>query len=144
MKPLHTKPKCIAGFCLSDEIPVVRTSADILSPLYIKIPGYVLIAIALWGIINSYLGRRYAEYVVTNKRVIFKLGLIRRSVVELQLNKAEAIAFGESFWGRIFNFGTVVVTTGGATNTYPYIADPLSFRRAISEEVDKRFGRGNE
>lgn len=41
------------------------------SPLYIKIPGYVLIAIALWGIINSYLGRRYAEYVVTNKRVIF-------------------------------------------------------------------------
>ncbi|WP_039423479.1 PH domain-containing protein, partial [Porphyromonas gulae] len=106
--------------------------------------GYVLIAIALWGIINSYLGRRYAEYVVTNKRVIFKLGLIRRSVVELQLNKAEAIAFGESFWGRIFNFGTVVVTTGGATNTYPYIADPLSFRRAISEEVDKRFGKGNE
>ena len=86
----------------------------------------------------------YAEFVVTNKRVIFKLGLIRRSVVELQLNKAEAIAFGESFWGRIFNFGTVVVTTGGATNTYRYIADPLSFRRAISEEVDKRFGRGNE
>ena len=114
------------------------------SSLYIKIPGYVLIAIALWGIINNYLGRRYAEYVVTNKRVIFKLGLIRRSVVELQLNKAEAIAFGESFWGRIFNFGTVVVTTGGATNTYSYIADPLSFRRAISEEVDKRFGRGNE
>ena len=114
------------------------------SSLYIKIPGYVLIAIALWGIINSYLGRCYAEYVVTNKRVIFKLGLIRRSVVELQLNKAEAIAFGESFRGRIFNFGTVVITTGGATNTYHYIADPLSFRRAISEEVDKRFGRGNE
>ena len=105
------------------------------SSLYIKIPGYVLIAIALWGIINSYLGRCYAEYVVTNKRVIFKLG---------QLNKAEAIAFGESFRGRIFNFGTVVITTGGATNTYHYIADPLSFRRAISEEVDKRFGRGNE
>lgn len=114
------------------------------SSLYIKIPGYVLIAIALWGIINSYLGRRCAEFVVTNKRVIFKLGLIRRSVVELQLNKAEAIAFGESFWGRIFNFGTVIVTTGGATNTYPYIADPLIFRRAISEEVDKRFSRGNE
>ena len=114
------------------------------SSFYIKIPGYVLIAIALWGIINSYLGRRYAEYVVTNKRVIFKLGLIRRSVVELQLNKAEAIAFGESFWGRIFNFETVIVTTGGATNTYPYIADPLSFRRAISEEIDKRFGRNNK
>ena len=28
------------------------------SSLYIKIPGYVLIAIALWGIIDSYLGRR--------------------------------------------------------------------------------------
>ena len=69
---------------------------------------------------------------------------MERSFNNDMLNKAEAIAFGESFWGRIFNFGTVIVTTGGATNTYPYIADPLSFRRAISEEVDKRFGRGNE
>ncbi|WP_211604813.1 PH domain-containing protein [Porphyromonas gingivalis] len=101
------------------------------SSLYIKIPGYVLIAIALWGIINSYLGRRYAEYVVTNKRVIFKLGLIRRGVVELQLNKAEAIAFGESFWGRIFNFGMVVVTTD-AINSLPFIVDPLAFRREIN------------
>ena len=69
---------------------------------------------------------------------------MERSFNNDMLNKAEAIAFGESFRRRIFNFGTVVVTTGGATNTYHYIADPLSFRRAISEEVDKRFGKSNE
>lgn len=89
------------------------------------------------GFVNRYLERRYVEFVLTNKRIVFKHGFICRDVVELQLNKAEAIAFQEAFWGRIFGFGTIVVTTGGATNVYKYVKNPLAFRRAISEEVDK-------
>lgn len=36
----------------------------------------------------------------------------------------------------MFGFGTIIVTTGGVTNTYPYIASPLLFRKAINEEID--------
>lgn len=53
----------------------------------------ILIGLGIFGLINHYIERRFAEFVVTNKRVVFKLGFIRRDVVELQLNKAEAIAF---------------------------------------------------
>lgn len=102
-----------------------------------SILGYVLIGLGIFGLINRYIERRFAEFVVTNKRVVFKLGFIRRDVVELQLDKAEAIAFQETFLGRIFRFGTIVVTTGGATNVYKYVKNPLAFRRAVSEEVDK-------
>ena len=73
-----------------------------------------------------------------NKRVIFKTGLNSHKIVDLQLSKAEAIAFNESVWGVIFNFGSLVVTTSGARNVYPCIGDPLSFRKAISEEIDKQ------
>ena len=107
------------------------------SSSFFSIFGYILIGLGIFGLINRYIERRFAEFVVTNKRVVFKLGFIRRDVVELQLNKAEAIAFQETFWGRIFGFGTIVVTTGGATNVYKYVKNPLAFRRAVSEEVDK-------
>ena len=107
------------------------------SSSFFSILGYILIGLGIFGLTNRYIERRFAEFVVTNKRVVFKLGFIRRDVVELQLNKAEAIAFQETFWGRIFCFGTIVVTTGGATNVYKYVKNPLAFRRAVSEEVDK-------
>lgn len=107
------------------------------SSSFFSIFGYILIGLGIFGLINRYIERRFAEFVVTIKRVVFKLGFIHRDVVELQLNKAEAIAFQETFWGRIFCFGTIVVTTGGATNVYKYVKNPLAFRRAVSEEVDK-------
>ncbi len=108
------------------------------SSSFFSILGYLLIGLGIFGLINRYIEQRFAEFVLTNKRIVFKHGFIRRDVVELQLNKAEAIAFQETFWGRIFGFGTIVVTTGGATNAYKYVKNPLDFRRAISEEVDKK------
>src|SRR3712207_9215038 len=68
---------------------------------FYSILGYILIGVGIFGLINHYIERRFAEFVVSNKRVVFKLGFIRRDVVELQLNKAEAIAFQETFWGQI-------------------------------------------
>lgn len=98
--------------------------------------GAVLIFLSILGIINRIIKVKTCDFVVTNKRVILKTGFIRRRVSELQLNKAEAIIFDESILGRMFGFGTIIVTTGGVTNTYPYIASPLLFRKAINEEID--------
>lgn len=88
-----------------------------------------------------WLGYRYLkfqsyEFVVTNKRVILKTGIISRKIVELQLSKTEAIAFAEGILGRVLGFGTIYVTTGGVANTYRMIAEPFMFRRAISQAID--------
>lgn len=37
-----------------------------------------------------------------------------------------------SWW---FGFGTITVTTGGVTSSYPFIADPLAFRREINMQI---------
>ena len=100
--------------------------------------GSIFILLGIYGLINRAIERACSDFVVTNKRVIFKTGLISHKIVDLQLSKAEAIAFNESVWGVIFNFGSLVVTTSGARNVYPCIGDPLSFRTAISEEIDKQ------
>jgi uncharacterized membrane protein YdbT with pleckstrin-like domain len=54
------------------------------------------------------------ELALTNKRVIAKTGFIRRDTVELRLEKVEGLNINQGIIGRIFNYGTVIVSgTGG-------------------------------
>ena len=90
--------------------------------------------IALCWAISIYGGR---QYVVTTNRLIFKRGIINRNTHELLLKKCEGVQVDQSISGRIFNYGTVVVTTGEVTNRYKYISHPLRFSTKIHEQISK-------
>jgi uncharacterized membrane protein YdbT with pleckstrin-like domain len=74
-------------------------------------------------------------YAVTNRRVIIKTGIISRRTVELVLAKCEGIQVMQSVLGRIFGYGSIVVTTGGATNCYYYVSNPLRFKMEINKQI---------
>jgi uncharacterized membrane protein YdbT with pleckstrin-like domain len=81
---------------------------------------------------------RYAtsEFAVTNKRVIVKIGLIYRQTLELVLTKVETIRVEQSIMGRIFDFGTIVVSgTGGTKEPFKDIASPLKFREQVQSQL---------
>jgi uncharacterized membrane protein YdbT with pleckstrin-like domain len=63
-------------------------------------------------------------------------GIISRRALDLVLAKCKGSQIKQSFWGRMFNFGTITVTTGGATNSYPFIADPLRSKQKISNQIE--------
>ncbi|MBB4623803.1 PH domain-containing protein [Parabacteroides faecis] len=74
-------------------------------------------------------------FVVTNRRVVLKTGIIRRRVAELVLPKCEGIQATESVTGRLLGYGTLVVTTGGATNCYYFVCKPFDFKRATNMQI---------
>ena len=76
------------------------------------------------------------RYVVTTRRLIFKRGYIRRECQDLVLRKCEGVQTEQTIFGRILNFGSVIVTTGEVTNTYKYIRNPLRFSSAINQMID--------
>jgi len=76
------------------------------------------------------------QYVVTTRRLIFKRGIIRRKSFELLLRKCEGIQIEQSIMGRILNYGSVLVTTGEATNRYDHIKNPLKFSTCINQQID--------
>lgn len=79
-----------------------------------------------------------SEYAVTNKRILIKTGWISRNVFELFLTKVEALQVQQSIPGRLLNYGVlVVVGTGGTHDLYPFVPDPLNFRRTAQLEVDR-------
>lgn len=92
----------------------------------------IVVALAIFG--WYYLKYTSDEMVVTNRRVIIKIGIISRDTFELQLQKVETVGVDQSIWGRIFNFGTITGTgTGGSKGYVKRVSAPLEFRKAFQE-----------
>ena len=77
-----------------------------------------------------------SEFVVTNKRVLIKVGLIRRHSLELLLQKVEGIGVDQSVLGRVLGYGTITVSgVGGTKESFRMISDPLEFRRQVQASL---------
>ncbi len=94
------------------------------------IAGALLIIGFILGLAR-YIDFATSEFAITNRRVIVKVGMLRRRTLEMQLGKLEAIAVDQGILGRIFGYGNIVVTgTGGTKEPFKTISSPVEFRRA--------------
>jgi uncharacterized membrane protein YdbT with pleckstrin-like domain len=88
-------------------------------------------------LVIAYVRYKSVELAVTTKRVIVKHGFIRRQTVEINLNKVESIQVEQGLLGRLFNFGTLIVSgTGTSHAPLAGIAEPMGFRKAFIEAQD--------
>lgn len=96
----------------------------------------VLAGIGLLLFIPPWIKSLSSEFAVTNKRVLVKVGLIRRHSLELLLQKVEGIGVDQTLTGRILGYGTITVSgTGGTREAFRLISDPLEFRRQVQAEI---------
>lgn len=124
---LFLEPLClliIGGFVL----------CDVSSPV-MKWLGITVLFLALVSLVQRICVKVGSLFVVTNKRVVLKTGIIRRYVSELMLAKCEGIQATQSVTGRLFGYGTLVVTTGGATNCFYFVSKPFDFKRTINTQI---------
>ena len=92
--------------------------------------GLIFLAIA-------YIRYKSTELAVTTKRIIVKYGFIRRQTIEINLNKAESIQVDQGILGRLFDFGTLVISgTGTSHAPLTGISEPMAFRKAFIEAQD--------
>ena len=74
------------------------------------------------------------EFAITNKRIIFKTGLIRRKTDEMNLSKIESVKVNQSVVERILGYGTIVIVgSGGTQKSISKIRKPLEFRKKFQE-----------
>ncbi|WP_217270462.1 PH domain-containing protein [Fundidesulfovibrio magnetotacticus] len=100
--------------------------------------GLAALALAAFTGLGAYIRYATSEFALTDKRVLVKVGFIRRTSFEVLLKKVEGIQVDQGILGRILGYGTIVVSgTGGTREPFHRIADPLAFRRRVQEEVDR-------
>jgi uncharacterized membrane protein YdbT with pleckstrin-like domain len=98
---------------------------------------WVPLVVALLLLLTTFIKRQSSDFAVTNKRVMMKVGVFSTRSIELMLNKIEAIAVNQSFIGRIFGYGDIVITgSGGTKEAFSRIQGPLAFRRAVQSVSD--------
>ena len=73
-----------------------------------------------------------SELVITDRRVLIKTGIVRRQTLEMFISKIESVGVDQGFFGRMFDYGSVLVRgTGGFEQAFEAIAAPLEFRRWV-------------
>ena len=99
--------------------------------------GGLILLFALWTLLKALITKLTTELAVTTRRVIAKMGLIRRNTMEMNHSQVESFVVDQSILGRLFDFGTLIVTgTGGGRTPIPNIDAPLEFRRRALETID--------
>ncbi|MDA5194811.1 PH domain-containing protein [Govanella unica] len=87
----------------------------------------IVILLICW----PFLMRYSTELVITNKRVIAKFGIFSRNTIEINFKKIESLRVNQGIFGRMLNYGSIIVVGSGATHApILNISSPLEFRRA--------------
>jgi uncharacterized membrane protein YdbT with pleckstrin-like domain len=82
--------------------------------------------------LRSWFVRVTTEIVVTDKRVIHKIGWIARRTEEINVSKVETVDVSQGIVGRVLDFGTVLIRgIGGSWEPLRRVAAPLKLRNAI-------------
>lgn len=102
---------------------------------WVLLAGLCIFSLVAW--LKAFILHRCSEFGVTNKRVLIKMGWIRRDALEIFLDKIEAIHVDQTVTGRLLGYGAlVVVGTGGSKDPYPNVPKPLHFRKIVQQAMD--------
>ena len=89
----------------------------------------IAVALLFW----EWFTRWTTEIAVTDRRVIYKEGFIRRDTNEMNLDKVESVQVKQSILGRVLDYGHVtIIGTGEGENELRTIAKPIELRNYIT------------
>jgi len=90
-------------------------------------------ALALLSAARAWFKRWTTEIAVTDRRVIYKRGFIRRHTIEMHMDKVESVDVSQSVLGRILDYGDVLVRgTGVGFEPLQMIESPIALRNAVT------------
>jgi uncharacterized membrane protein YdbT with pleckstrin-like domain len=100
--------------------------------------AYALALVAVGLLIQQWFRWWITEIAVTDRRVIYKKGLVRRQTNEMNMDKVESVKINQSILGRLLDYGDVTILgTGEGFETLRTIASPIELRNCITGTAHK-------
>ena len=84
-------------------------------------------------LLSEWFRRWTTEIDVTDRRVVYKRGFVKRHTVELNMDKVASVDVDQSIMGRILNYGDITIhSTGNEIEPLRGIGHPLEFRNQVT------------
>ena len=104
------------------------------SSIWHWIAGVLFLAAAA-AMFVAWFRRWTTEIAVTDRRIIYKRGFIRRRTIEMHLDKVESVDVDQSILGRIMNYGDILIRgVGVGIEPLKNIDAPIAFRNHVTAE----------
>lgn len=131
----------------------VAVVAGIVAPGYLGLelePLFIWGAIGLWilfqvaGVFRRYLVTINIEYVMTTENVYKKTGVFSETVTRVGLDKIQNLELSQDFFGNLFDYGTIAISTAGSSGwqmTIDDLDDPDEFRHDLRQRMTRTADR---
>ena len=94
--------------------------------------AYALAIVAAILLVKELYEWMITEIAVTDRRVIYKKGLVRLHTNEMNMDKVESVQASQSILGRMLDFGAVkILGTGEGFEALQTVARPIKLRNSI-------------
>ena len=123
---IHFKPETILEYLLLDKWPLDQ------------LLRILLVFLALILFVIAEIKRVVHLYIVTNIRVIEKVGIFRKSTVVMMIEKVQRVYSSQSVLQRLFRYGDVIVDTGEDQMILASVRYPSKVEGAITEAMASR------
>ena len=98
--------------------------------------GSFILVLSLIVLVYVFLIIATTEYGLTDRRVVWKMGILRIDSQDIILSKVESVEASQSLVGKIFNYGDVVVHgTGGSSRPFRALSSPIEFKSKVQEQL---------
>ncbi|MBO0857377.1 MAG: M28 family peptidase [Chloracidobacterium sp.] len=95
--------------------------------------GYLLLLLPAISLLRDLLIWKNHQYVVTNRRVIQIAGVFSKEVSDSSLEKVNDVKLEQSFWGRLFGYGSIEILTASelGVSKFNKIGRPIRLKTAM-------------
>ena len=84
-----------------------------------------------------FLQKRREEISITNKRFIYRSGLVTENIIEIPIDKIESVNVIQGMMAKMYGYGRLVVTgSGGQKIEIDMVKNPNCVRNAFLDYID--------
>lgn len=78
----------------------------------------------------------HIKLALTNKRIYGKTGIINTKSMDSPISKINSVSVEQGFWGKVFRYSTVSVSTSSGNYKFSYIKNADEFKEKTMEQID--------
>ncbi len=113
--------------------PVVLFAAGLVAIAFQTVIAIALLLASIAAILHAYVRLITTRIIVTDRRIVYRTGLVARRTLEMNKEKIESIDVSQSIPGRLLDFGSVTVKgTGGGIEAIHQVAAPFMLRNQVA------------